>query len=155
MRRTNHPGSRGGFTLVELLVVVTIIAVLVGLISSGVIAALQRGSEVQARNEVTQLANGVQAFKGQFQVQYIPDRMILPPVPDASDDAVTQKLVADTRVFLTSVWPRLNLNNPNILKAQYWQAGKTRQILHGDQVLVWALGGWRDLTTNNVYGFST
>src|SRR5438046_3809843 len=99
MRRTNHPGSRGGFTLVELLVVVTIIAVLVGLISSGVIAALQRGSEVQARNEVTQLANGISAFKAQFQVQYVPDRLILPPGFDSA-----------TQQFLASAWPRIDGN---------------------------------------------
>jgi len=152
MRRTIHPGSRGGFTLVELLVVVTIIAVLIALISSGVMAALARGTEVTVRNEVTQLANGVQAFKAQFQVPYIPDRMILPPVPDPNDDQATQKLVADTRVFLTSVWPRLN--QANMVKGQYWLAGKTgRQVLHGDQVLVWALGGLWD--GQNCFGFST
>jgi prepilin-type N-terminal cleavage/methylation domain-containing protein len=151
MRRTIHPGSRGGFTLVELLVVVTIIAVLIALISSGVMAALSKGTEVSVRNEVTQLANGVQAFKAQFQVQYIPDRLVLPPVPDPSDDVSTQKWVADSQVFLKSVWPRLN--PANMVKAQYWQAGKSRQILHGDQVLVWALGGWRD--GQNVFGFNT
>jgi hypothetical protein len=130
--------------------------VLIALISSGVMAALTKGTEVSVRNEVTQLANGVQAFKAQFQVQYIPDRMILPPLPLQGDDAATVKLVSDTKVFLASVWPRLDLSaSSNKLTAQYWQAGKSRQILHGDQVLVWALGGWRDPATNNVYGFST
>lgn len=165
MRRTIHPGSRGGFTLVELLVVVTIIAVLIALISSGVMAALARGSEVSARNEVTQLANGVQAFKGQFQVQYIPDKLVLPPGFDTT--GVTQQ-------FLKSVWPRLDANtlraDANQFKINgrttnvfdYWQvvdspnlfaneASKPR--LHGDQVLVWALGGWRD--GRNVFGFNT
>lgn len=169
MRRTIHPGSRGGFTLVELLVVVTIIAVLIALISSGVMAALARGSEVSARNEVTQLANGVQAFKGQFQVQYIPDKLVLPPGFDAA-----------TQQFLASAWPRLDqnmlrktdttpypipsrVNDPNMpgaLKSvnvfSYWQvSGAEPTVLHGDQVLVWALGGWRDVNTNNVFGFST
>jgi prepilin-type N-terminal cleavage/methylation domain-containing protein len=156
MRRTIHPGSRGGFTLVELLVVVTIIAVLVALISSGVMAALQRGSEVQARNEVTQLANAIQAFKAQFQVQYVPDRLIFPPVATQNDDPATQKLVQDTQVFLKSVWPRLNPTN--MASGAYWQVGKGREILHGDQVLVWALGGWRDIQPNgqqNVFGFYT
>jgi prepilin-type N-terminal cleavage/methylation domain-containing protein len=153
MRRTIHPGSRGGFTLVELLVVVTIIAVLIALISSGVMAALSKGTEVNVRSEVSQLTAAVQAFKGQFQVQFIPDRMILPPVAAQGDDPATQKLVSDTQVFLKSVWTRLD--PVKMASGQYWQVGKGRHVLHGDQVLVWALGGWRDLSTNNVYGFST
>src|SRR5439155_20410229 len=134
MRRTNHPGSRGGFTLVELLVVVTIIAVLVGLISSGVIAALQRGSEVQARNEVMQLANGVQAFKAQFQVQYVPDQLVLPPSGDQT---------GATAVFLKQVWPRLHpgtlgtmpftINGRQTEPYTYWQVSPKGgpQTLHG------------------------
>src|SRR5206468_6062565 len=80
MRRTTHPRpTRGGFTLVELLVVMTIIAILVALTSSAVLNAFQRGTDVQARNEVSQLASAVQAFKTQFQVAYVPDRLFFPP----------------------------------------------------------------------------
>src|SRR5947207_960129 len=148
MRPTNHPRSRGGFTLVELLVVVTIIAVLVALLSAGVMAALHRGEEVRARNEVTQLANAVQAFKTQFQVQYAPDRLVLPPGYDTS---------GATQLFLKSVWPRLNAatlgqgTNPFTINGRqtnvfdYWQVqGGQAVTLAGDQALVWVLGGWRE-----------
>jgi prepilin-type N-terminal cleavage/methylation domain-containing protein len=172
MRRTIHPGSRGGFTLVELLVVVTIIAVLIALISSGVMAALSRGTETSVRNEVTQLANAVQAFKAQFQVQYIPDKLVLPPGYDAG-----------SKQWISSVWTRIYAgplptdvgplsattstftrngsaytlpNNPNNNPFSYWQvSGSQPVVLHGDQVLVWALGGWRDVNSNNVFGFNT
>jgi prepilin-type N-terminal cleavage/methylation domain-containing protein len=159
MRRTIHPDSRGGFTLVELIVVVTIIAVLVALISSGVMAALARGDEVRARNEVSQLANAIQSFKTQFQVQYIPDRIVLPPGFDAG-----------TKQWMTSVWPRMN---PTVLTGttgaslfDYWQVYNDQGqpatqpvILQGDQVLVWVLGGWKENAKTkgpyNVFGFST
>jgi prepilin-type N-terminal cleavage/methylation domain-containing protein len=165
MRRTIHPRTRGGFTLVELLVVMTIIGVLVALISSGVVAVIHRGNEVRARNEVTQLANAVQAFKTQFSIQFIPDRLTLPPGYDTT---------GATQVFLKSVWPRLDartfgttgtnqftINGRQTHVFDYWQVqGNQAVTLQGDQVLVWMLGGWREIVPSTgdtiaTFGFAT
>src|SRR5262245_45043282 len=99
MRRCpHHPtAGRGGFTLVELLVVITIIAILFGLTSAAVVKALSKGDELKVRNEISQLANGVQAFKTQYQVSYVPDRIVLPPGYDAA-----------TQQYFKSLWPRMN-----------------------------------------------
>src|SRR4051794_20959576 len=102
MRRVHHPRSaRGGFTLVELLVVITIIAILVALTSAAVMSAFGRGADVQARNELSQITTGAQAFKTQFAVQYVPDRLTLPPAYDPT---------GATQQFLTSAWPRIDRN---------------------------------------------
>ena len=57
MRRTpNRPARRAGFTLVELLVVITIIAILFALTSAAVVKALGKMDEVRTRNDISQLA---------------------------------------------------------------------------------------------------
>src|SRR5205823_2526566 len=136
-------------------------AILFALTTAAVMSAFNRGADVQARNEVSQLGNALQAFKTQFQVQYPPDRLIFPPGYDSS---------GATQQYLKSIWPRLDprtlgvgttaftLNGVPYAQGvfTYWQVPGTQpQTLQGDQVLVWVLGGWRDLSTNATFGFST
>ena len=85
MRRSvSHVSRRGGFTLVELLVVITIIAILFALLSAAAVKLIGKGDEVKLRSEISQLAQAVQAFKQQFSVGYIPDQIYLPPGFDPS-----------------------------------------------------------------------
>src|SRR5829696_3566898 len=114
MRRTpNRPGPRAGFTLVELLVVITILAILFALTAAAVVKALGKGDEAKVRNEVSQLANAVQAFKTDFQVPYLADTITLPPAADTTGESLQ---------YITTVWPRINkavLANDAIGNA-YW-----------------------------------
>ena len=49
MRRSvSHVSRRGGFTLVELLVVITIIAILFALLSAAAVKLIGKGDEVEA-----------------------------------------------------------------------------------------------------------
>jgi prepilin-type N-terminal cleavage/methylation domain-containing protein len=160
MRRSSrHPSSRGGFTLVELLVVITIIAIMFALISAAAIKVLSKGDEVKLRNEISQLATAVQAFKQQFAVSYIPDQIILPPYTQSGDSAQVQQLVSETQQFLKSAWTRLSpatlgsanftLNGTAYTPFTYWGVpGNSRVILQGDQCLVFWLGGPRDAAGN-------
>ena len=52
---------RGGFTLVELLIVITIIAILVGLLLPAVNAARESGRSAQCKNNLMQLGRAVLA----------------------------------------------------------------------------------------------
>src|SRR5579871_5379653 len=90
---------RAAFTLVELLVVILIIAIMFALAAGAVVKALGKADEVRARNDITQLANGIAAFKTQFQVSYVPDMIVLPPGYDQSGASTS---------YLTSIWPRLD-----------------------------------------------
>jgi hypothetical protein len=114
------------------------------------------GDTVKLRNEISQLAQAVQAFKTQYQVSYIPDRIVLPPFNDAP-----------TQQYLKSVWPRLSpatlgaanftLNGANYTPYSYWGVpGKVSQpvTLYGDQALVFFLGGALD-ASGNPTGFCT
>jgi prepilin-type N-terminal cleavage/methylation domain-containing protein len=163
MRRT-PTDRRGGFTLVELLVVITILTVLFALTAAAVVKAMGSGDTVKLRNEISQLAQAVQAFKTQYQVSYIPDRIVLPPGYDTL-----------TAQYFKTVWPRLSATPPsNTLGTgtnpitvngipyprgvfDYWgvpNKGQQAVTLYGDQAIVFFLGGVLD-ASGNPTGFCT
>jgi prepilin-type N-terminal cleavage/methylation domain-containing protein len=161
MRPTpNQPVRRGGFTLVELLVVITIIAILFALTAAAVSRAMIKMDETKTRNDISQLQGGVQAFKTDFSVAYIPDRLVLPP---GNDPASLQ--------YISSLWPRINpgalsagntsflLNGQTYTPYTYWRVPSNQPIvLQGYQTIVFFLGGSWDPTAgyaSDRLGFST
>lgn len=151
MRRTpNRPGPRAGFTLVELLVVITIIAILFALTSAAVVKALGKGDEVRTRNDISQLSSAIQAYKTHFAVAYLPSTFTIRNTYAASDPDI---------VYLKSVWPRLAVTaggtpaNPTITVNSWGPflsaAATATTPLTGNQCLVLFLGG-----PDGVSGFS-
>src|SRR5687767_3618331 len=63
-----HPAScilhpRPGFTLVELLVVITIIGILAGLITVAAVGALKKARETEVRTEINQIDSALMEYK--------------------------------------------------------------------------------------------
>jgi len=58
--------TRAAFTLIELLVVISIIAVLAGMGFSGMKGAMESAKKVQAKNDMTQIANAVQFYYTEY-----------------------------------------------------------------------------------------
>jgi prepilin-type N-terminal cleavage/methylation domain-containing protein len=56
------PGQTSGFTLIELLVVIAIIAILVGLLFPAFRAVQNQARQTQAKNDLTQIVNAVNAY---------------------------------------------------------------------------------------------
>src|SRR5438874_11046155 len=56
------PGRSSAFTLIELLVVIAIIAVLIGLLFPAFRAVQDQAKKTQAKNDLTQIVNAVNAF---------------------------------------------------------------------------------------------
>jgi prepilin-type N-terminal cleavage/methylation domain-containing protein len=131
---------RTGFTLIELLVVIAIIVVLIGLMLPAIFRAMEQVKNVQARAEISQLAAGLEAFKSNRGVDYIPATLNLA----SSSDAETSK-------FLTRCWPRINIIST--MSSGNWP----RSTLQGYQVMVFLLGGNQKTvgTVRVVEGFST
>src|SRR3954463_6391391 len=56
------PGRSSAFTLIELLVVIAIIAILIGLLFPAFKAVQNQARQTQAKNDLTQIVNAVNAF---------------------------------------------------------------------------------------------
>src|SRR5438132_12024294 len=56
------PGQAGAFTLIELLVVMAIIAILIGLLFPAFRAVQDQAKRTQAKNDLTQIVNAVNAY---------------------------------------------------------------------------------------------
>jgi len=169
-RQPTRPDRRGGFTLVELLVVITIIAILFSLTAAAVVKAREKADEVRTRNDISQLANAIQAFKTDFQAKYVPDRLVLPPVPPGVSPLDPN---GESRQFISTVWPRISAatltgsGNPFTLNGvtyqrgvfDYWRVPSNQPIvLQGYQTIVFFLGGSWDPAagyTSDRLGFST
>ena len=65
-RKNGTRKGQEGFTLVELLVVVTIIGLLVGLISVAVPKAIESGMKAKAKGELTAIVAAVKAYKQEY-----------------------------------------------------------------------------------------
>jgi prepilin-type N-terminal cleavage/methylation domain-containing protein len=155
---------RGGFTLIELLVVMAIIAVLVSLTTAGVMAAYDRLSEVQCRNEISGLEGSLKQFQGDFNNPGWPPSVIWldgsgptayqnAPAGTPYNAAGLQQLAIDSQAYLRKVWPHIN-----IAGGIPWNSGikgrSNNVILEGEEALVFWLGGAQDPTTGAFIGFS-
>ena len=107
-----HPGERAGanesnalqthhrgFTLIELLVVIAIIAVLIGLLFPAFRAVQNQAKQTQAKNDLTQIVNAVNAFYTEYG-----------KYPLATDDSTISNN-ADLFYTLRAVSAGANLNN--------------------------------------------
>ena len=157
---------RVGFTLIEMLVVIAIIAVLASLLTSGVVATLRKMDEVKTRHEISALANSNKQFQSDFHITLPPpsrlwldETMTYANPPQGYTMAQVQQLGVDSQNYLRKVWPQLqfatNTANPHPID---WNSdgtpGNSNFILEGQQCLVFFLGGVRQ--GNNAFlGFAS
>jgi prepilin-type N-terminal cleavage/methylation domain-containing protein len=137
--RPSSPRARLGFTLVELLVVISIIAVLVALLLVAVTGVFNTGTEAITLNDLSQLTIGVDNFKAKFNGLLPPSKITL---------SHNQASMDPTSVaYVNALWPRIEFNNdasPLDWAGTGLAGGQLRNItyvLEGDQCLVFFLGG--------------
>src|SRR5438067_12494532 len=66
IKKRSNVRLRGGFTLVELLIVIALIAVLLGLAFPVFQGVIDRAKKAQAKNDVTQIVTAVNAFYTEY-----------------------------------------------------------------------------------------
>lgn len=119
---------RPGFTLVELLVVLAIIAILIGIIVPAVQRVRGVGTKTTAVSEINQLALGAADFRREFGF-FPPDSGKIPTNASTADAQEQQTLAVIRRMF-----PRWNPSGA----LAFPNAGST---MNGNQCLVFFLGG--------------
>ena len=138
---------RPAFTLVELLVVMAIIALLASLLLVGIQAARNKGYDVADVNDMKQLENALNEFKGKYKV-YPPSLIVL--MPNRSDYNLANPLHKESLFFINKRWPSIgdftNVNWSGVAPNPLF----TGVTLTGDQCVVFFLGG-----INGIEGFST
>ena len=122
--------SRGGFTLVELLMVILIISMLIALLLPAVNAARIRGLETSVLGQLTTMVTALDDFKSKYGSY--------PPDPNWSDPEVL--------TFLRRAWPRAQFDQNDVAVIK---------TMDEAEALVFWLGGIYDRDASKLAGFST
>jgi len=174
---------RGGFTLVELLVVIVVIAILIGLLLPAINGALRTARKAAVSAEINQIASALAAFKSKYG-DYPPSRIWVaengdygtaPATQIAPGDITYAQLAQRTASILRKFWPRLILNTAGqgalfttnspcydfngdsflgISSTNLHPGGSNGYILEGHQCLTFFLGGMPVVDSNGNYGVS-
>src|SRR5262245_39075732 len=160
MRRTPY-AARAAFTLTELLLVLTIVAMLVALTAAAAVRVRIVAKEVTVRSDIQQMSGAVQSFKTKYGVSYLPSRIALREdgaYGTHSDPQVAQLELVSIG-YLKQLWPKLQAQIDWNNDGQITAGNNGSFVLEGDQCLVFFLGGQQALQihgspTNACLGFA-
>lgn len=130
-------GQKGGFTLIELLVAISIVALLVGLLLTGVQSARSSVQTAQVAHEIRNLETALTQFHAEFGM-YPPSSITLYGTSAGWSGDIR------SRTIISKLWPQYNFNQP--LPAPY---GTGSVSLNGAQCLVFFLSGFYDREVDN------
>ena len=163
--RRERPVSKG-FTLVELLVVIVVLAILIGLLLPAINGALKTARNAAVSAEINQLAQALANFKAKYG-DYPPSRFLcvengnylpflsettialntsgLDPTSIGAGDIFVSQLAQRSVAALRKFWPRLTTTSALPGNTWYDFNGNGQvdapYILHGHECLVFFLGG--------------
>lgn len=147
-----HRENRSAFTLIELMVVIMIIAILVGLLSSAAFKALEQATVVRTATELSLMQDGLALFMTDYQLTDPPPSILSIHEDGVSYNPANPLDAATLRFFQTT----FNRNFVTIQPRDWNGNGKIDPpyILQGAQCLVFYLGGIPAYTSNGSVGMT-
>ena len=157
-RLTRMSAERSGFTLIELMIVIVIIALLVGLVLPGVMSAFRTARVAEVRKDISDLETGITTFKQSFGIEP-PSRITLYPAPADWTNPMNSPENKRSLGLLRQMWPKFDFancggasNGTNFILTD--QTGTAKVTLNGAECLVFFLGGIIDGSSGGLVGFA-
>jgi prepilin-type N-terminal cleavage/methylation domain-containing protein len=145
--RQRRHNRRPAFTLVELMVVMTIIAILVALLTGAVMRALTKGPELETSSEIGELQSKISSSARDVNLDYLPSRLHLSKQNFYPNKGVAGSLDSDSVRFLQNRFGRsacfnfTPLSGNNFIDWNGDGVANEELYLEGEQCLVFHLGG--------------
>ncbi len=145
-----RPARRAGYTFVELLMVIAIIAVLAALLLGGVQKVLALQARTEAMSEITKMAAALEQAKAAYDhIDYLPSRLVLHSNVAVYRDENAAPEVKRTAQVFRKMFGRRFLSNGTAVN---WGV-PDGTVLSGSECLVFYLGGMPG--SGRMDGFST
>lgn len=142
--------SRFGFSLIELLAVIVVIAILIGLLIPAVQSVRYRAKITEVRTEISTLQASIAKFREELSMDPPSGLVIYEQASDWTANAALPE-VRRSRAFLRQLFPNYNFAINRDINADGDQADTL--VLVGAECLVFFLGGpptWIDSNSNGV-----
>jgi prepilin-type N-terminal cleavage/methylation domain-containing protein len=133
MHATRTLNRRGAFTLLELLVVMTIILILAGLLLAGIFKALGVAKKLGQVSDIKGLHEAVAAFKTYFSIEYMPSKIRLSTYPSG--------MTQDDITYMRRLFPGPGFLKNWTTQGMVWSDQGDGVELCGHECLVFFLGG--------------